>query len=405
MLDQRSFSFGIVCGAAGAAAVAKLVNRRRRATPAAAPEPDHTAARALVWRCIGGAMSASQLFIGDHLGLYAALRDLCAADPDGDGATTAIALAAHTSLDRRWLREWLAQQASLGVLVLLDGDGDGDADLRYRLPPAFAAVLADPASPHHDIGMIQLVPALLERARTTLPDAFRTGRGRPYDDADITAAIDRQHARHIRDVVLPRVLPLAGGDLLAKLEAGARVAELGCGGGNLLVALARSFPRSRFDGFEVSDAALEHAAARVARSGLANASVRDARDEPLDRAAERDPYDIIVTFDVLHDAATPADLIRQARAALRPDGVWLLADVAGEDGVRANVRANAAASTMLAFSTCLCMSCALSEEGGAGLGTLGFSKAVANEMLGAGGFGRVRVLLEQDNTRWFEVMV
>ena len=92
---------------------------------------------------------------------------------------------------------------------------------------------------------------------------------------------------------------------------------------------------------------------------------------------------------------------------VRPDGagVWLLADVAGEDGVRANVRANAAASTMLAFSTCLCMSCALSEEGGAGLGTLGFSTAVAKEMLGAGGFGRVRVLLEQDSTRWFEVMV
>ena len=92
------------------------------------------------------------------------------------------------------------------------------------------------------------------------------------------------------------------------------------------------------------------------------------------------------------------------RAALRPDGVWLLADIAGEDGVRANVRVNAAAATMFAFSTCLCMSCALSEPGGAGLGTLGFSVSVAREMrVTDGGFRAMRVLLEQDNTRWFEV--
>ena len=249
--------------------------------------------------------------------------------------------------------------------------------------------------------MIQLVPALLERARTTLPDAFRTGRGRPYDDPDITAAIDRQHARHIRDVVLPRVLPLvAGGGLLARLEAGARVAELGCGGDNRRRA-ASSAPRRRL---EVSDQALAHAAGARARQ-LANASVRDARVEPLDRvaAAERAPYDVIAVRRAARRGRPGRPDPRRAGAARRR--ACGCRRHHGEDGVRNNLRRNPAAKAMFAFSVCLCMSCALSEEGGAGLGTLGFSNAVANEMLGAGGFGRVRVLLEQDSTRWFEVMV
>lgn len=111
----------------------------------------------------------------------------------------------------------------------------------------------------------------------------------------------------------------------------------------------------------------------------------------------------VFTLDVLHDAPFPSDLIAQVKRRLSPTGVWLLADIAGLPGVRANLKANPAAATMYAFSTCLCMSCALSEPGGEGLGTLGFSVPVATRMLGAQGFSDVKVLLEADNTRWFQV--
>ncbi len=115
------------------------------------------------------------------------------------------------------------------------------------------------------------------------------------------------------------------------------------------------------------------------------------------------PFDVVTTFDVIHDAPDPSDLIRQVKSALSPTGTWLLADMLGEDGVRNNVCRNPGASTLYAFSTCLCMSCALSTKGGAGLGTLGFTVSVARRMLGEAGFSKIRVLEEYANTRWFEV--
>ena len=99
----------------------------------------------------------------------------------------------------------------------------------------------------------------------------------------------------------------------------------------------------------------------------------------------------------------PLSLRPQVRKRLSLHGVWLLADIKCEDGVSNNLRRNPAAKAMFAFSVCLCMSCALSEDGGAGLGTLGFSEPVARRMLAEGGFGSVSVLLEDGNTRWYEV--
>ena len=113
---------------------------------------------------------------------------------------------------------------------------------------------------------------------------------------------------------------------------------------------------------------------------------------------------MVTTYDVLHDAPKPEQLVEEAAAALAPGGVWLLGDMAARDGVRENVERHPGAATMYAFSTCLCMACALSEPGGRGLGTLGFSERVAREMvLGRGLFTECRVLYEADNTRWFEV--
>eukprot|EP00930_Biecheleria_cincta_P040640 TRINITY_DN2783_c0_g1_i3.p1 TRINITY_DN2783_c0_g1~~TRINITY_DN2783_c0_g1_i3.p1 ORF type:complete len:463 (-),score=74.56 TRINITY_DN2783_c0_g1_i3:114-1439(-) len=362
-------------------------------------EPSHADAHKLVWDSIGGAMKASQLYLGDRLGLYQALRDLCASK---DSSTTALQLADRCGLQVRWVREWCAQQASMGVLQLLDGEGDDDASLRYRLPEAFVDVFADKDSPHYDISLIQMVPALVNRARTSLPESFQSGLGIPYNDSDISMAIDRHHAVQIRDVVIPKVIPAAsGGDVLKKLTAGVRVAELGCGGGNLMLAMAAKFPNSTFHGYEVSDESLALAASNIAESGLHNVKLHDARIEPL--GGSKELFEVVTTFDVIHDAPNPAELIGQVKSALSSSGTWLLADIMSKDSVRSNVRHHPGASLMYAFSTCLCMSCALSTKDGAGLGTLGFTVPVAKKMLGAAGFSQVRVLDETANTRWFEV--
>ena len=368
--------------------------RGARREPDEDDEDDHGAARARVWRSIGGAVTAAQLYVGDKLGLYASLKFLCATAY----AATPEDLAFHANIDERWAREWLAQQAAAGFVKLLPGTGD--SRLRFRLKRAYADVLADPNHEEYDISLVRMVPALVQRARTALPEAFRSGRGVAYDDEDISRAIDDAHAKHIRLVLLPVVLGKLG-SIVGRLERGGAIADLGCGGGNLVIALARRFPLAKVVGFEVSDTALAVARKRLAAAKLPNASVVDARETPMGAAG---PFDLVTTYDVLHDAPKPEQLVEEAAAALAPGGVWLLGDMAARDGVRENVERHPGAATMYAFSTCLCMACALSEPGGRGLGTLGFSERVAREMvLGRGLFTECRVLHEADNTRWFEV--
>ena len=357
-------------------------------------EDDHGAARARVWRSIGGAVTAAQLYVGDKLGLYASLKFLC----ETAYAATPEDLAFHAHIDERWAREWLAQQAAAGFVKLLPGTGD--ARLRFRLKRAYADVLADPNHEEYDISLVRMVPALVQRARTALPEAFRSGRGVAYDDEDISRAIDDAHAKHIRLVLLPVVLAKLG-SIVDRLERGGAIADLGCGGGNLVIALARRFPLTKVVGFEVSATALAVARKRLAAAKLPNASVVDARETPMGAAG---PFDLVTTYDVLHDAPKPEQLVEEAAAALAPGGKWLLGDMAARDGVRENVERHPGAATMYAFSTCLCMACALSEPGGRGLGTLGFSERVAREMvLDRGLFTECSVLHEADNTRWFEV--
>ena len=122
----------------------------------------------------------------------------------------------------------------------------------HSLNTAGELVLADPNHEEYDISLVRMVPALVQRARTALPEAFRSGRGVAYDDEDISRAIDDAHAKHIRLVLLPVVLGKLG-SIVGRLERGGAIADLGCGGGNLVIALARRFPQSKVVGFEVSD--------------------------------------------------------------------------------------------------------------------------------------------------------
>lgn len=390
-----------LCGAAVYAGVQRLFTTNQTAKQTPDPEKDYVYAHDTVWRCIGGALQASQMYIGDRLKLYSVLREACAKP---GSFVTAIQLAEQTGLNQRWLREWLAQQASMGVLTLLPGTGDDDADLHYRLPRAMAEVLANPESQEYDISMIAAIPSLVHRAKTMLPEAFATGMGRPYDELEVAEAIDRQHQVEIREVVIPKVIPAAnGGTALQAMQRGCKVADLGCGAGNLVLAMAQAFPNSIFHGYEVSAQALSVGATHLARAKQTNAFLIDANEDPL--GDHEHEYDVITTYDVLHDAPNPAELIQQVRKALKPNGVWLLADIPTKDTLRENIETNPKARNYFAFSTCLCMSCSLSAKGGAGLGTLGFTVPVATKMLNEGGFSRVRVMLETPGARWFEVMV
>ncbi|KAI2509272.1 sterol 24-C-methyltransferase [Fragilaria crotonensis] len=166
--------------------------------------------------------------------------------------------------------------------------------------------------------------------------------------------------------------------------------------------MARTFPNSNFHGFEVSKEALSIAAHNIAGSKLRNVFLHDANEAENSLGDHENAFDVVTTFDVLHDAPNPAALIDQVRRALKSSGVWLLADIPAAPTMRDNI-ANPSGGLYFAFSACLCMSCSLSTKDGAGLGTLGFSVPVAEKMLTAGGFTNIDVILENTNARWFVV--
>jgi 2-polyprenyl-3-methyl-5-hydroxy-6-metoxy-1,4-benzoquinol methylase len=328
----------------------------------------------VVFGALGGAMTSAMVHLGDRLGLY---RALAAA-----GSATSAELAARTGLHERWLREWLAQQGAAG---LLEHRGGG----RFALSPEGVAVLADEGHPAFGAGFFAQLPALLGLAGP-IAESFRTGRGLPYDalGPEGAAGIERGLAPWFRALLVPFVLPQLPG-VVEALRAGARAADVGCGAGVALLEMAKAFPRARFDGYDISEHALARAERNRAAAAVANASFHDARREPLPRDAR---FAFVTTFDCLHDMADPAAAMRAIRGALRPDGTWLIADIKCHPSYEENVARNPMAAMMYGSSVLTCMSSALSEPGGLGLGTLGFPEDLARRMTREAGFTRFEPL-------------
>jgi 2-polyprenyl-3-methyl-5-hydroxy-6-metoxy-1,4-benzoquinol methylase len=228
---------------------------------------------------------------------------------------TSEELARKAGLHERWVREWVQGQATAG---LVDYVGQG----RFTLSPEAAMVLADETSPAFAAGgfhgLAQQMAVL-----DLLPDAFRTGQGFPYDALGREGAVgvERMLAPWFRTQLVPVALPALDG-VVPKLERGARVADVGCGAGIALLQMAAAFPRSEFHGYEVSEHALARAEDNRRAAGAANVRFHDVRHEAL-----AGPFDLVTTFDCLHDMAHPMRAMRAIREAIAPDGTWLIADV------------------------------------------------------------------------------
>ena len=327
-----------------------------------------------VFDALGGAMTSIMVWLGDRLGLYRALAD-------GEPRTSAE-LAARTGLNERWIREWLAQQGSAGILEYRGGG-------RFALSAEGEAVLADESAPTCGAGFFSLLPQLagiLDR----LPEAFRTGIGLPYDafGPEGAVGIERGFAPWFRTLLVPLALPAVPG-VVERLTDGIAVADVGCGAGLALVEMAKAFPRSDFHGWDISKHALARAEENRAAAGVANVTFHDARSYPL---PEDGRFGFMTTFDCLHDMTDPASAMRRIRAAIRPDGVWLIADVKAQGSYEAEVAKNPMTPMMYGISVLTCMSSALSEAGGAGLGTLGMSEDLARRMTREAGFASFEAL-------------
>jgi 2-polyprenyl-3-methyl-5-hydroxy-6-metoxy-1,4-benzoquinol methylase len=326
-----------------------------------------------VFGLLGGALVSAMIYLGDRMGLYAALS--------GAGPLTSTDLAKKTGLHERWIREWLQGQATAG---LIDYKGEG----RFMLSAETAMVLADESSPLFLGGGFGSLPqqmAVLER----LPEAFKTGIGLSYDalGAEVNRGVERLLAPWFRTQLVPVAIPRLEG-VAAKLAAGAKAADVGCGAGVALIEMAKAYPRSKFHGYDIAKIPLARATANAKQAGVANVTFHDASVDPLPADGS---CDFITTFDCLHDMTRPDLVIKAIRSAIKADGTWLIADVHGEATFEQNLSDNPLAPLMYGFSVLCCMSSALSEPDGLGLGTLGFPEPVARKMTANAGFTRFAV--------------
>lgn len=345
-----------------------------------------------VFTQLSGAVTAGMIHLGDKLGLFAALADT-------SGPVTTQQLADAAGLDERWVREWAHNQAAARIVEV---DTSTSPEL-FSLSPEAVAVLASPDHVAFGMGMFHRFPQTIG-ALEHMPDSFRTGLGHDYDSQGCEGAIgiEKSFEPWMRHHLLDTVLPALDG-VIERLEAGATVADIGCGAGGAVLMMAKRFPNSTFVGYDISEYALDRAAERLAESGVSNARFVDPRDEPMPSDSS---CDLITTFDCVHDMTHPQEVMGLIRSALADDGTWLLVDIKGRDTFAENVEKNPMAALMYGMSVLTCMSSALSEPGGAGLGTLGLPATKAKEMSTIAGFSHFRKMdVDHSVNSFYEVRV
>ncbi|HEX6418223.1 MAG TPA: class I SAM-dependent methyltransferase [Acidimicrobiales bacterium] len=316
------------------------------------------------------AESAPLIYLGDKLGLYRAMH--------GAGPLTSRELAERTGTRERYVREWLNNQAAGGVVEYHAADGT------YELSDEAAYLWADETSPVFLMGQVEVIGAMWADA-DRLAQAFRTGEGVAWGDHDhrLYPGVQRFYGGLYRSSLVQEWIPALEG-VEAKLRAGARVADIGCGYGISTVLLAQAFPRSTFVGYDAhpgSIAAAEKAAAEAGVTDRVRFEVADAT------SFEGTGFDLACFFDALHDMGDPVGAAAHTRSALAGDGTLMVVEPAAGNRVEDNL--NPVGRTYYAGSTFLCTPSALAQPGGHSLGAQAGPARLA-EVLGEAGFTRVR---------------
>ncbi len=324
---------------------------------------------------LNGSTTALMISIGHRTGLFEAIKK---------GPATSQELADRAGLNERYVREWLGAM-STGGIVSFDPAGR-----RYHLPTAHAALLGRDASAGNMASMFQFA-AVLGGVESPIVDCFRTGGGIPYEAFDrFHEVMAEESAQTVVAALEDAIIPLVP-ELKVKLEAGIEVADIGCGSGRAMNHLAALYPASRFTGYDLCPDAIAVAQRQARELGLTNVTFV-ATDAATLAAGEK--FDLIFTFDAVHDQARPDAVLANIRRLLKSDGVYLMQDIDGHSDVADNMD-RPLAPFIYAISCMHCMTVSLSQ-GGAGLGAA-WGEELALTMLKDAGFARVEThRLEHD---------
>lgn len=330
---------------------------------------------------VGAALNAALVVMGDKLGYYRALA--------GAGPTSPAELAERTSTSEHYAREWLNAQAAGGFVEYADG--------RYTLPAEHAVALADESSPAFLPGFFQIALGTMHDTPQTI-EAARNGAGIGWHehDTDVHIGCERFFRPGYNANLLSAWLPALDG-VVGKLEAGATVADIGCGHGASTLLMAAAYPKSTFVGFDYHPESIEIARRRAEESGAGG----NVRFEVAPAGSYPGTgYDLVTTFDALHDMGDPVGAAAHVRESLAPEGTWMVVEPMAGDSVTENL--NPVGRVYYGFSTLLCTPSSLSQDVGLALGTQA-GPARIRDVTTAGGFTQFRTAAQTPLNLVFEV--
>jgi len=336
------------------------------------PVIDTTKTEAFLGKVIGntGGMTTTIFAaIGDRLGLFKSLAH---------GPATSAQLAARADINERYAREWLGAMASAGYV---EYDSQSQS---FTLPPEYVPILAQESGPIFLGGLHQMLLGMAGPLET-LVQAFQRGGGvaQANYDENVWDGMERFTNGWYENMLVQQWLPLMP-DVQERLTRGVSVADIGCGRGRGIIKLAQSFPCSRYVGYDVFQPTIDRANANAQAAGVADR----VRFQHLDASHDLpEQYDVITTFDVVHDAADPRGMLQSIRKALRPDGRYLCLEINAAETVEGN--AGPLGTLFYGFSILYCMTTSLHNHG-EGLGTVGLPESKVRELCIEVGFSSVQ---------------
>jgi SAM-dependent methyltransferase len=319
---------------------------------------------------VGATLNAALVVLGDKLGLYRALA--------GAGGVTPVELARRTGVSERYVREWLNAQAAGGYVEYDPAGGS------YTLPPEQTVALTDDESPAFLPGFFQLALGVVnDSPRITESARAGDGLGWHQHNHDVFEGCERFFRPGYNANLISSWLP-ALDRVVEKLEAGAKVADIGCGHGSSTVLMAEAFPNSTFVGSDYHEGSIETARERAREAGVDDRVRFETTPASSHPGAD---YDLVTMFDCLHDMGDPVGAARQVHKTLAPDGTWMIVEPMAGDRVEDNL--NPVGRAYYGFSTLLCTPASLSQDVGLALGAQA-GEARIGDVVSAGGFTRFR---------------
>ncbi len=308
--------------------------------------------------------------IGHRTGLFDTMKDL--------PPSTSEEIARVAELNERYVREWLGAM-TVGRIVQYDPESE-----TYTLPQPHAECLTRDAAPNNLAAFTQYM-SVLGSVETRIVECFEKGGGVSYSEYPrFQSVMAEDSGQTVLPALCEHILPLVPG-LNERLENGIDVLDVGCGSGLALLSLAERFPRSRFTGFDIDGTCVLNANARAAANGLPNVEflIQDAAT-----FSDTEAFDLIFTFDAVHDQASPDRLLSNIHRALRPGGVYLMQDIDAQSNVNGNLE-HPMGPLLYTVSCMHCMTVSLAA-GGKGLGAM-WGEGVAREMLAEAGFEEIEL--------------